>query len=155
MKRTLSKKVTQTEYKYVEDYSYNDLGSYCLLFKTACQMLATAKLKTYEYAIILFALGNMRDDGQVYIHVPTVATSVGCCQQTAYSAIKVLVEKNILMPMRPWEGSKYYQVGLTHMVNQRLAFQGKLTSDRAKSIANDMPLLCIHMEDGSVDEFDA
>ena len=46
-----------------------------------------------------------------------------------------------------------YQMWLTHTINQRIAFQGKLTTERARNIAYKMPMICAEPVANS-DEFE-
>lgn len=148
VKKKLTKRTT-TEYEYEEDYGYHDLGPYCLLFKESCRILCSSNLSSTAFAVLFYALGNMRDDGQVYINKSDVVRHTGFCYSGIGKALKLLDKKNILMRVDKYN----YQMGLTHVINQRIAFQGKLTVERAKNIVYKMPMICAAPVDNS-DEFE-
>lgn len=124
---------------------YCNLGQYSLLFKEACMILSQCKLSKTESSVLFYVLGAMRSDGQVYLRVPDVAKYIGYSQAAVYNALASLASRKILLRLceEVMCGSNLYQVNLTHQVNQRIAFQGKMTAERARQISNQMPLLSI------------
>ena len=124
---------------------YCDLGQYSLLFKEACMILAQCKLSRTESSVLMYVLGSMRPDGQVYITVPYVAKYIGYSQAAVYNALASLATRKLLLRVSEDVscGSKLYQIDLTHRVNQRIAFQGKMTTERARQINNQMPKLLV------------
>lgn len=143
----MSKKVKRiiAEEVVYDGAEYCDLGHYNLLFKEACMIMAKCKLSRAESSLLLYVLGSMRSDGQVYIHVPEVAKYVDYSRATVYNALASLATRQLLLRIGEDVrcGSKLYQIDLTHQVNQRIAFQGKLTTDRARLINNQMPRLLV------------
>lgn len=120
-------------------FSLDGLGQYCLLFKEACRNICLMNLTATESAVLWYALGNMREDGQIYLNKTQMADILPACYNAVSKAIAGLELRNLIMPVI--EASGMYQVTLTHTVNSHLAFQGKLTSEKARYITEEIPMI--------------
>ena len=140
-----------TKIEVEEDYSSHDLGQYCLLFKEACRNLSLLALTPTESSILWLSLGNMRDDGQVLLNKPMIGEYLGIAYNSVKHAIEGLENRMILLPVS-YGGdfqSHIYQVNFTHLVNPHLAFQGKLTSAKARNISEGVPSIQYLKKNGS------
>lgn len=105
---------------------YCDLGHYSLFFKEACMIMARCKLSKTETSVLLYVLGSMLPDGQVYISVPDVAKYIGYSRASVYNALVSLTTRKFLL--RKSEemtcGCKIYQVDLRNhdcfLINREL-----------------------------------
>ena len=118
-------------------FSLDGLGQYCLLFKESCRNICLMNLTSTESAVLWYALGNMREDGQIYLNKTQMAETLSACYNAVAKAIAGLELRNLIMPVT--EASGMYQVTLTHTVNSHLVFQGKLTNDKARYITEQIP----------------
>lgn len=123
-------------------YTCPDLGAYCLLFKTACRCLSKIKFTPTEHQLIWYVLGNMREDGQVYLNKRQLEKELDVSYNSIKDAIEGLRVRTILLPLDYGTSNStgYYKLGdLTSLVNPHIVFQGKLTSTKAKFINEQFP----------------
>lgn len=142
-------RVAYTKVECEVEFTFADLGHYAMIFQPSCQALSRKKMSRVSSAILWYVLGNMSRDGHIYIDVAQVAAVTGYTRQAIYKELAHLIKNKILLRTQDYLKSNVYH--LTDMINPRLAYQGKMTPEKAQWILNEIPLL--FSGENNVDEF--